>query len=262
MHTAQPTAADDLRDELAKPLFNRVLKTWVGAGTLDYERYLRTDDLLTLQTTSEQLTHQDELMFQIVHQAQELSLKLLAHELAVLVAHLDNDELWRAAATLDRAIKITEALRTELRVLETLTPDIYQVIRRSLGNGSGQESPGYNATQTAARYVADALDRLLDRRNVQEIDVFSHDDLKRVTELLLDFDEGYQLWLVAHFMLVRRTIGVGRDVKALDGVSTQILLGRMTKPLFHSLWRAREELTAAWSRDGGYEPGADRTVAS
>jgi len=33
-------------------------------------------------------------------------------------------------------------------------------------------------------------------------------------------------------MLVRRTIGVGRDVKALDGVSTQILIGRMTQPLF------------------------------
>jgi tryptophan 2,3-dioxygenase len=257
------SAADDLRDLLSKPLYNRILKTWVGTGDLDYEKYLRTPELLDLQTRPELLTDPDELMFQIVHQAQEVWLKLLAHEMAEVVGALDRDELWTASAELDRAIRIVGCLADEIRVLETLTPDTYQVIRRSLGNGSGQESPGFNATQTAAAYVSDAFERLLERHGIAADEVYDRPDkadLKRICELLVDFDERYQLWLVAHFMLVRRTIGVGRDVKALDGVPTSILTARMTKPLFPSLWRAREQLTARWRREGGYEPGAERAM--
>lgn len=255
------SAAEDLREILSKPIFNPVLKTWVGDGSHDYEVYLRTKDLLSLQTSAELLTDSDELMFQIVHQAQEVWLKLIAHELTEIVGDLDRDRLWQVAARLDRVIRISSCLGDEIRILETLTPDTYQVIRRSLGNGSGQESPGFNSTQTAARYVAEALDRLLERRNLQVSDVYgaeSEMELKRICELLVDFDERYQLWLVAHFMLVRRTIGVGRDVKALDGVPAKILIGRMTKPLFHLLWRARDEMTLAWSREGGHRPGAER----
>jgi tryptophan 2,3-dioxygenase len=256
------SAAEDLRELLSKPLFNSVLKTWVGNGSLDYEIYLRTKDLLSLQTSAELLTDSDELMFQIVHQAQEVWLKLISHELTEVVGDLDRDQLWPVAARLDRVIRISACLADEIRILETLTPDTYQVIRRSLGNGSGQESPGFNSTQTAARYVAEALDRLLERRGLQVRDVYgpgSDADLKRICELLVDFDERYQLWLVAHFMLVRRTIGVGRDTKALDGVPARILIGRMTKPLFHSLWRVRDEMTVEWSREGGHRPGEERT---
>ncbi len=38
-----------------------------GAGATDYERYLRTDELLALQKSPEQRSHPDELMFQVVH---------------------------------------------------------------------------------------------------------------------------------------------------------------------------------------------------
>ncbi|MFI9508457.1 tryptophan 2,3-dioxygenase family protein [Nocardia sp. NPDC052566] len=261
--TGGNTAADQLREALAKPMFNAVLKTWVGAGTTDYEVYVRTGELLSLQTEIGQLTDPDELMFQIVHQAQEVWLKLLSHELAGVVGELDRDALWEASARLDRVIRIAECLAGELRVLETMTPDTYQVIRRSLGNGSGQESPGYNAVLTAADQVAAALDRLLDRRGIRVVDVYAQwavppHDLKRVCELLVEFDERFQLWLVGHFMMVRRTIGIGHGVNALDGVPTRVLTGRMTKPLFRSLWQLRDELTAGWRREGGYAPGAAR----
>ena len=39
------------------------------------------------------------------------------------------------------------------------------------------------------------------------------------------------------------------------------LTGRMTNPLFRSLWKAREDLTEAWRREGGHEPGAKRTAS-
>lgn len=259
------TAAEQLREALAKPVFNPVLKTWVGDGTTDYEIYLRTAELLSLQTEVDELTDPDELMFQIVHQAQEVWLKLLSHELASVVGELDADALWAVSARLDRVVRIADCLMRELQVLESMTPDTYQVIRRNLGDGSGQQSPGYNGVQTAAGYIAAALDRLLDRGGIRITDVYgtgAPPGIKRVCEQLIDFDERFQLWLVAHFMLVRRTIGIGHGVHALDGVPTRVLTGRMTKPLFRALWQARDELTASWRRDGGYAPGETRRSAA
>ena len=34
-----------------------------GAGATDYERYLRTDELLSLQKTPQEVTHRDEHLF-------------------------------------------------------------------------------------------------------------------------------------------------------------------------------------------------------
>ena len=51
-----------------------------GEGASDYERYLRTDELLALQKTPEEQAHRDELLFQTVHQASELWLKLAWRE--------------------------------------------------------------------------------------------------------------------------------------------------------------------------------------
>src|SRR5581483_7970326 len=51
-----------------------------GEGASDYERYLRTDELLSLQKGPDEQVHRDELLFQTVHQASELWLKLAASE--------------------------------------------------------------------------------------------------------------------------------------------------------------------------------------
>ena len=60
-------------NELAKPVLP-------GAGGSDYERYLRTDDLLALQKTADEWVHRDELLFQSVHQTSEIWLKLAWNE--------------------------------------------------------------------------------------------------------------------------------------------------------------------------------------
>jgi tryptophan 2,3-dioxygenase len=79
-----------------------------------------------------------------------------------------------------------------------------------------------------------------------------------VCEKLVDLDELYQQWLVAHYHLVRRTMGVDRTVHALDGLPSRVLVGRMTKPLIPSLWDVRVTLTNRWTRAGGHVPGAAR----
>ena len=60
---------DDGREDYSEPVLE-------GEGASDYERYLRTDELLSLQKTPEQRAHRDELLFQTVHQSSELWLKL------------------------------------------------------------------------------------------------------------------------------------------------------------------------------------------
>ncbi|MCE9669212.1 tryptophan 2,3-dioxygenase family protein [Myxococcus stipitatus] len=243
-----------------EPLFNPLLKKWVGRGELDYEVYLKTPELLSLQSAEGERVAHDELMFQVVHQAQELWLKLASREAVEVVGELDRDALWRASGRLERIQRILKCLGAEMGVLETMTPDTYQVIRRSLGNGSGQESPGYNTLRKAAEGLEGALERLLARRGQTLRGVYSGgpDDLKRLCEQLMDIDESFQGWLYAHFQLVRRTIGVDRSVKALDGLPTQVLAGRMSLPLFRPLWDVRVELTQTWKRDGGHAPGARR----
>ncbi|MBA3542116.1 MAG: tryptophan 2,3-dioxygenase, partial [Deltaproteobacteria bacterium] len=61
----------------------------------DYEKYIRTDELLGLQKSVEQLTCHDELQFQVVHQAHELYMKLIEHELRFSCELLGQDSLAR-----------------------------------------------------------------------------------------------------------------------------------------------------------------------
>lgn len=263
MRTPDYSEAEKLRRQLEAPMFNALLKKWVGKGELDYEVYLKTPTLLNLQTPSEQLVHHDELLFQLTHQAQELWLKLVSLEAVEVVAEMDGDLLWPATGRLERMLRAMRCLVAEMNILETMTPDTYQIIRRSLGNGSGQESPGYNALRLAADGLEAALERVLTRRQLRLLDVYKvgaygSEDLKRVCEQLVDLDELFQNWLYTHYQMVRRIIGVDRSIKALDGLPTQVLAGRMTLPLFRKLWEVRVEMTNAWKRDGGYQPGVNR----
>lgn len=255
--------AGALRRALASPIYNRTLKKEVGAGQLDYEVYLRTGELLALQTAPERLVVGDELLFQIVHQTQELWLKCLAFEAAHVVDALEFDEPMVASATLSRMVAVTHSLRRDIEVLFTLSPDVFQVIRRSLGNGSGLESPGYNAVLLSAEAIGEAFTRWCKRRGSTHLaNVYAsrdeHPDVHRIAEQLCDFDGAFQGWLMSHFLLVRRTIGIDRSVRALDGFPTQALPARMMKPLFPELWDVRVEMTRQWVREGGFAPGEER----
>src|SRR5579859_8236300 len=77
-----------------------------GSGATDYERYLRTDELLSLQKTPEQRSHPDELMFQLVHQASELLLKGTANELDRARVAIGDADYMRAVKLMDRAFRM------------------------------------------------------------------------------------------------------------------------------------------------------------
>lgn len=255
-------AATALRRSMEEPIYNKVLHKEVGRGKLDYEVYVRTQELLALQTPAEELVVPEEMLFIVMHQTQELWLKCAVHECANLVERLDGDQVFPALESLDRIVHIVQVLRDQIRVLGSLTPSQFQVIRRSLGNGSGLESPGYNQLLAAAEAAEAALGRLVERRGATLLDIYQnpedHADVHRLAERFVDWDGTFQTWLVEHFMLVRRTMGVDKTVRALDGFPTAALFGRATKPLFAELWNVRVEMTQGWSREGGYAPGAQR----
>src|SRR5215211_824455 len=99
-------AAAALRRSMEEPIYNKVLHKEVGRGKLDYEVYVRTRELLALQTPAEELVVPDELLFIVMHQTQELWLKCAIFEATNLVEHVDGDRIFPALAALDRVVQI------------------------------------------------------------------------------------------------------------------------------------------------------------
>src|ERR1700753_3569733 len=71
-------------------------------GLTDSENTSRTEELLALKKAPEALTCHDEMQFQIVHQAHELYMKLVEHELRFVATLLSAGE-HAAAGTRARA---------------------------------------------------------------------------------------------------------------------------------------------------------------
>src|SRR5712692_337905 len=82
-----------------------------GEGTLDYELYLKTKTLLSCQTKFEELCNADELQFQIVHQVEELWMKLIAYTL------LDVDEYMQQENT-NRVITLLRRVQIEKKMMK------------------------------------------------------------------------------------------------------------------------------------------------
>src|ERR1051326_6313697 len=93
-----------------------------GAGASDYERYLRTDELLALQKTPEEMTHRDELLFQTVHQTSEIWLKLACFEVETATKHLREHEPEAAVRLLRRANDCLKIATSLLDMLEHMYP--------------------------------------------------------------------------------------------------------------------------------------------
>src|ERR1700751_2237080 len=88
-----------------------------GTGASDYERYLRTDELLSLQKTEEERVHHDELLFQTVHQSSELWLKFPTTEGDKAPAHREQDERPPAIRLLRRAVLAMQYVTTQIEML-------------------------------------------------------------------------------------------------------------------------------------------------
>ena len=108
---------------------------------LTYGSYLRLDDLLGSQAPVTE-SH-DELLFIIIHQATELWMKLVLHELTQARALVAADDLQPAFKAMARVSRIQAQLIQSWDVLSTMTPSDYSSFRDALGQSSGFQSAQY-----------------------------------------------------------------------------------------------------------------------
>ncbi len=108
---------------------------------MSYGDYLGLDQLLCTQRP---LSGQhDEMLFIIIHQVQELWMKLMAHELALAMRCIAADDLPPAFKATARVSRIQRQLVEAWDVLTTMTPHDYLAFRGSLGSSSGFQSWQY-----------------------------------------------------------------------------------------------------------------------
>jgi len=229
--------------------FHRMM---AAPAELDYEVYLRTDALLKCQKPPQDLVNADELQFQIVHQVEELWMKLVASTLLDIDDHMAARETHRVVTLFGRCNRIVRLMTQQLDLLETMSPKEYQQIRLQLGNGSGQESPGFRVLLNMPPLLWPTFEQhYLQGRTVRDIyDAgYAHDDAYVVAESLIEFDELFQKFRAHHIFLIHRSIGMGSA--SLKGRSVDLLQAGVKHRFFPALWDVRCEMTDAWGADYG-----------
>jgi tryptophan 2,3-dioxygenase len=151
------------------------------AAETSYGGYLCLDELLAAQRPRS--AHHDEMLFIIQHQTSELWMKLMIHELAAAIEHIEADRLDPCFKILARVKQIQRQLFEQWAVLETLTPSEYAEFRHVLGPASGLQSFQFRAVEF-----------LLGNKNAQLIEVHkhaaqTHARLKRLLESPSLYDE-------------------------------------------------------------------------
>jgi tryptophan 2,3-dioxygenase len=218
----------------------------------DYEKYIRTEELLGLQKAPEALSCHDEMQFQVVHQAHELYMKLIAHELRFVCERLDADDATRAITHLKRIATVQRVLLHSVDLLDTMAPTDYMTIRTVLGRGSGQESPGFRTMlKLPGEVVWPAVAGFLERRGVTLRQIYDHPHdhhlLFQLCEGLVDYDQLLQTWRYRHLVLVYRIIGTGTP--SLKGKHSDLLAHGMKQRFFPQLWDVRDSVFADWTAE-------------
>jgi tryptophan 2,3-dioxygenase len=217
-----------------------------GDAASDYERYLRTDELLALQKGADEWVHRDELLFQVTHQTSELWLKLSWNDAEEAARLIEEGDLRGALRLLKRSSLCIRFLIAQLEMLEHMSPWEYQEIRKVLGHGSGFDSPGWNELRRVLPRLGLAFHATRRAAELSIADVYvkgrDHEHLYQLAEALLELDEQAQLWRLRHFQVVARIIG--DKVVGTQGTPVELLGRLVTKTSFPELWEVRNELTA------------------
>ena len=221
-----------------------------------YERYLRTDELLSLQKSSAERLHPDELTFQVVHQTFELWWKLTIDLLERAAGALRAGDAISAVHLLRRGVTAQTIVMDAMRQLELVAPVDFLTIRPGLGDGNGGDSPGFRAILRAAPSLWDAYTAALDAAHVSLLEVYldphAHPALYDCGEALTDFDEQFHVFRAAHLKLAERNLGL----KAIGtgGTPVPALERSLRHRLFTPLWAMRDELLEEMQRRQGTLP--------
>jgi tryptophan 2,3-dioxygenase len=229
-----------------------------GRGASDYERYLRTDELLALQKTTDEQVHHDELLFQTVHQTSELWLKLACSEVDEAAALLERDEAAPAIRLLRRAVLCLQYVTTGLEMLNQMDPWEYHQIRVVLGHGSGFDSPGFRRVPHVTQRLWKAFDGALGRAGLTLTELYQHgrdhEDLFALAELLTEWDERIWVWRFRHYTIVARALG--EEAIGTQGTPVQVLGKLIAQRQMPKLWQTRSQLVELFDAEREAERAA------
>jgi tryptophan 2,3-dioxygenase len=215
-----------------------------GPGASDYERYLRTDELLALQKAPAEREHHDELLFQTVHQSSELWLKLACAEIDEAAGCLEGGERGSAPRMLRRATLALGYVIEQLDMLGQMDPWEYQRIRVVLGHGSGFDSPGFRRVPHVTQRLWRAFDGVLAEARLTLEDLYrhgrEHEELFTLAELLTDWDEKIWVWRFRHYTTVARALG--EQAIGTQGTPVQVLGKLISQRQLPKLWDTRSRL--------------------
>ncbi|RLQ93067.1 tryptophan 2,3-dioxygenase family protein [Falsibacillus albus] len=211
----------------------------------DYEKYIKTEELLSLQKNEEELCCEDELTFQTIHQIAELHFKLIIQYIHRTDAHLKNGEVTMAADQLRRINLHVKQLPDVFNMVKVISPRDYHTIRLALGRGSGQDSPGFNRILELGPILWKPFQDILSKRSLSVLEL--HQQFNQQHELfdlmqeLIQFDEGFQSFRHHHIQIVKRMIGF--ETKSLKGIPAKALERGAKFEFYPELWKAISELT-------------------
>ncbi len=257
---------------------------------LSYGRYLRVPELLELQRPRSRPPHPEELHFIIVHQAAELWMKLMLHDLERVIAALDASAWPQALGLLGRTNHVMSHVLDQMRTLHTLPPWALEEFRSYLGTASGSQSQQFRELELLsglrdpayrkaleAEYGQDlpaALAARLAQRSLAEAHLdagrrLGLDGIRQwadlyvapgdrgafylICEALVDYDERWTRWRSEHVALVERALG--DRARGTGGMALTYLRRTTRYRFFPVLWALRDELVVRGGGELTGEPG-------
>ena len=122
-------------------------------SSLTYARYLKLDELLSLQRPRSQPPEHDETLFIVIHQVYELWFLQILHEVERLSrlfqGQIEPESVHAATClhTLKRVLTILKTLVAQIDVLETMTPISFASFRTRLESASGFQSAQFREVE-------------------------------------------------------------------------------------------------------------------
>ncbi|MBI3452302.1 MAG: tryptophan 2,3-dioxygenase [Rhodospirillales bacterium] len=196
------------------------------AGEMSYGDYLALDKVLAAQTPLSD-SH-NEMLFIIQHQATELWMKLVLHELRAAVERVRRDDLRATFKMLARVGRIMAQMIQAWDVLSTLTPSEYMAFRAQLGRSSGFQSYQYRT-----------IEFILGNKNRTMVEPHAHrPDIRRsLTEAL----ESPSIYDEANRLLARRGFALDRTATDRDWSQPYV-----ANPSVEAAWRQIYENTGKY----------------
>ncbi|MBK3493884.1 tryptophan 2,3-dioxygenase [Viridibacillus sp. YIM B01967] len=169
--------------------------------SMSYGDYLHLDKILSSQHRLS--NHHDEMLFIIIHQASELWMKLILHELAAATECIRQNKLEPSFKMLSRVSRIQQQLIQSWSVLSTLTPSEYMEFRDKLGQSSGFQS-----------YQNRLIEFALGNKNVHMLSVYQHQT--ELSEQMLQALHEPSIYDAAINALVARGLPIDQEAISRD----------------------------------------------